>query len=161
MEIQSLFGLPAHPLIVHAAVVLLPLAAICTVVTAVAPRTRRHFAPVALGLAAVSTLAVRLAEGSGESLEERVDRSALVAAHTAQAERVFPWAIALTLVAAAVTAAAWVVRSYPKLSPRTVTAALVLMAAIAGVGSTWTVIEVGHSGAKATWSDVGAEGEGG
>ena len=45
MEIQSLFGLPAHPLIVHAAVVLLPLAAICTVVTAAVPRTRRHFAP--------------------------------------------------------------------------------------------------------------------
>ena len=33
MEIQSLFGLPAHPLIAHAAIVLLPLAAIGTVPT--------------------------------------------------------------------------------------------------------------------------------
>jgi hypothetical protein len=28
-------------------------------------------------------------------------------------------------------------------------------ALVAGVGATWTVVEVGHSGAKATWKDVG------
>jgi uncharacterized membrane protein len=161
MELESLFGLPAHPLIVHAAVVLLPLAAIMTLVTAVVPRSRRHYAPVALALATISTIAVWLAQGSGESLEERVDETALVAAHTGQAERVLPWAIGLTVVAAAVAAAAWLVRRYPRLSPRTVTAALILAAAVAGVGSTWTIIDVGHSGAKATWSDVPAQGEGG
>jgi hypothetical protein len=30
---------------------------------------------------------------------------------------------------------------------------------VAGVGATWTVIEVGHSGAKATWNHVGEDGE--
>ncbi len=42
MEINSLFGLPAHPLVVHAAVVLLPLAAIATILTAAIPASRRH-----------------------------------------------------------------------------------------------------------------------
>jgi hypothetical protein len=31
---------------------------------------------------------------------------------------------------------------------------------VAGVGGTWTVIDIGHSGAEATWNDVGAEGDG-
>jgi hypothetical protein len=31
---------------------------------------------------------------------------------------------------------------------------------VAGVGGTWTVIDIGHSGAKATSNDVGAEGDG-
>ena len=37
MEIDDLFGIPAHPLVVHAAVVLLPLAAIGTVIVAAIP----------------------------------------------------------------------------------------------------------------------------
>jgi hypothetical protein len=55
MEIDELFGLPAHPLLVHAAVVLLPLAA---------------------------TAAIGLAQGPGDALEERVDETRLRAAET-------------------------------------------------------------------------------
>ena len=47
MSIDNLFGLPAHPLVVHAAVVLLPMAAIATVVVAAVPRWRRPYAPLA------------------------------------------------------------------------------------------------------------------
>ena len=34
------------------------------------------------------------------------------------------------------------------------TITLFVAAVITGVGATWTVAEVGHSGAKATWHDV-------
>ena len=57
MEIEELFGLPAHPLVVHAVVVLLPLAAITAIACAVMPRARRHYAPAALALALAATLA--------------------------------------------------------------------------------------------------------
>jgi hypothetical protein len=157
VEIEELFGLPAHPLVVHAAVVLLPLAAFTTLVCAVLPRARRHFAPVAIGLALVATLAVGLAQGSGEALEEHVDETALVEEHTGQGERVLPWAIAVTLVAAAVTAAPALARRRPRMAPRRMTAALVTLSLLAGAGALWSVIEVGHSGAKATWDDVGGE----
>ncbi len=157
MEIEELFGLPAHPLVVHAAVVLLPLAAITTLVCAAVPRARRQFAPVALGLALVATLAVGLAQGSGEALEEQVDETELVEAHTGQGERVLPWAIAVTVVAAAVAAIPVLARRRPSLPARTVTAAVVVVSLVAGAGATWTIIDVGHSGAKATWDDVGAE----
>ena len=157
MEIETLFGLPAHPLVVHAAVVLLPLAAITTLVCAAVPRARRLYAPVALGLALAATLAVGLAQGSGEELEEQVDETELVEAHTGQGERVLPWAIAVSLAAAAVTAAPVLARRRPALSARTVTAAIVAVSLVAGVGATWTVVEVGHSGAKASWDEVGEE----
>ena len=160
MEIEELFGLPAHPLVVHAAVVLLPLAAITTVVCAAVPRARRHYAPVALGLALVATLAVGLAQGSGEELEEQVEETELVEEHTEHGEQVLPWAIALTVVSAAVAAIPLLARRRPTLPARTVTAVVVAASLVVGVGATWTVIDVGHSGAKATWDDVGSEDRG-
>jgi len=157
VEIEKLFGLPAHPLVVHAAVVLLPLAAIATLVCAAVPGARRHYAPVALGLALVATLAVGLAQGSGEELEDQVDETELVEEHTEQGERVLPWAIGVTLAAAAVTVVPLLARRRPTLPARTVTAVVFAVSLLAGAGATWTVVEVGHSGAKATWDDVGAE----
>lgn len=154
MEIEELFGLPAHPLVVHAAVVLLPLAGVTTLVCAAVPRARRHYAPVALGLAFVATLAVGLAQGSGEELEEMVDETELVEAHAEQGERVLQWAIAVTVAAAAVTAVPVLARRRPTMPARAVTAAVVAVSLVAGAGATWTVVEVGHSGAKATWDDV-------
>jgi hypothetical protein len=160
VELEELFGLPAHPLVVHAAVVLLPLAAVATLVCAAVPRARRHYAPVALGLALVATLAVGLAQGSGEALEDEVDETELVEEHTGQGERVLPWALGVTVAAAAVTGIPVLVRRRPALPARTATAAVVAVSLLAGAGATWTVVDVGHSGAKATWDDVG-DGDGG
>jgi hypothetical protein len=158
--IDELFGLPAHPLFVHAAVVLLPLAAVVTLVCAAWPRSRRYYAPLALGVALVATLAVGLAQGSGEELEEEVDETELVEAHTEQGEQVLPWAVAVTVAAAAVTAVSVLSRRRPALTGRAVIAALVVVSLIAGAGAIWTVVEVGHSGAKATWDSVGQRDEG-
>lgn len=155
MEIDELFGLPAHPLVVHAAVVLLPLAALATLLCAALPRARRHYAPIALGVALVATIAVGLAQGSGEALEEKVDETGLVEEHTEKGEQVLPWAIAVT-VAAAVTALPLLERRRPTLPTRALTAAVVALSLVVGVGATWSVVEVGHSGAKATWDDVGS-----
>jgi len=52
-------------------------------------------------------------------------------------------------------------RRYPRLSAGRVTAALMVAATITGVGATWTVMEVGHSGAAATWDDLPTRAEGG
>ncbi len=152
MELESLFGLPAHPLVVHAAVVLLPVAAVGTLAVAAIPRARRHCAPVVLAASLAAALAVGLAQTSGEELEDHVRETALVEAHTGQGESVLPWAIAVTVAAAAVTAAPRIGRHFPNIRPRNATTVLVVVALIAGTGATWTVIEVGHSGANATWS---------
>lgn len=63
----------------------------------------------------------------------------------------------MTLTAAAVTAIPVLARRRRTLPARTVTAAPVAVSLLAGACATWTVVEIGHSGAKATWNDVGAE----
>ncbi|MCU0273712.1 MAG: hypothetical protein MUE34_10800 [Acidimicrobiales bacterium] len=162
MELETLFGLPAHPLVVHAAVVLLPLAAVATIVVALVPRARRHYAPVAFGLALAATVAVGLAQGSGEELEDRVDETALVEAHTEKGEQVLPWVVLTLLVSGAVVAAGPLQRRFgDKVKPAVVTGVLTAGALVAGIGATVTVIDVGHSGAKATWNDVQANPSGG
>ena len=40
-------------------------------------------------------------------------------------------------------------------SGSTLTAVLVVLSLIAGVGAIYMVVDVGHSGAKATWNEVG------
>ena len=155
MNIDTLFGLPAHPLIVHAAVVLLPIAAIGLIVVAAIPRARKPYVPIVLGLALVATIAVGLAQQSGESLEGDVKETALVEEHTEQGETVLPWAIAVTVMSALVAAEPYVRNRFDKPSPRVVTAVLVGASLIVGLGATYTVIDVGHSGAKSVWNDVG------
>jgi hypothetical protein len=154
MEIDTLFGLPAHPLVVHAAVVLLPIAAIALVVVAAIPRARRVYGPIVLGVAIAATIAVGLAQQSGESLQGDVKKTELVEEHTEQGETVLPWAIGVTVVSALVAAEPYARKRLGSLSPRVVTAVLVGASLIVGVGATWTVIEVGHSGATSVWDDV-------
>jgi hypothetical protein len=156
MSLDNLFGLPAHPLIVHAAVVLLPIAAIATVAVAVVPRWRRPYAPVALAASLLAAGTIWLATESGESLEERVTETALIERHAHLAEQVLPWAVAVTVVAAAIVAVDRYRARLPSIPTRAITIALVSAALVTGAGATWTIAEVGHSGAKATWHDVAA-----
>lgn len=154
VEIKSLFGLPAHPLIVHAAVVLLPLAALLVVVVALVPRWRRVGAPLALALALVSTVSVGLAQQSGEALEDYVQRTETVQDHTRQGDEVLPWAILVTIAAGAVLVADPLRRRWGRPSAKVTTALVGLLAVAAGVGATVTVIQVGHSGATAVWGQT-------
>lgn len=156
MEIDTLFGLPAHPLVVHAAVVLLPLAAIGLIVVALVPKARRHYAPVVVGVALAATIAVGLAQQSGESLEGQVPRTEQVEEHTEQGETVLPWAIALTIVSAAVAAEPYVRGRLGTIPPKLVAGVVIGASIVVGIGATWTVVDVGHSGATSVWDDTTA-----
>ena len=72
-----MFGLPAHPLLVHVPIVLVPLATVLALLALWAPARR----PALLAAAALSLLGAvgtYLAVGAGEHLEDRVGRTALV-----------------------------------------------------------------------------------
>jgi hypothetical protein len=159
IEVGELFGLPAHPLIVHAVVVLLPLAAVGALVCAAVPRGRRPYAPLVLAAAVAALVSVILAEGSGEELEDRVDKSDLVHDHTEMGEQVLPWAIAEVVVAGGVLALPYVEErrrgeDRRRARPAAMTAIAVVLALGLGAPAVVTVIRAGHSGAKAAWDDV-------
>lgn len=154
---NDIFGVPAHPLVVHAAVVLLPLAVLLVVVTAALPGLRRAYAPLALLLALAALGAVFLAQESGESLEERVRETEATEEHAESADVVLPWALGVTVVAGALALFEPAKRRWPRLASPAMRGGLVVVALLIGTGATAAIVDVGHSGAKATWGDTPAE----
>ncbi len=146
-------GLPLHPLVVHAAVVLIPLAALLGVLFAV-PRTRA-WARLPLVLVALAAAgSTYLAKLSGESLEDVLElggeTAALIEEHESRANVL----LILVLVFAVVAGAAFVVtRTSTANSPvvLTVAAALVIGAVAVGV----QVYRVGDIGSRAVWNPTG------
>lgn len=159
----SVAGLPLHPLVIHAVVVLLPLAAIGTLAMAVRPAWRRTLAIPTLLVALAGTVAVPLATDSGQQLQAaQGGGSPLVAEHAARAAALLPVALLFLVLLAAV-----VVVERSALSPSGAgragrahdgagRAPGLLAAAAAAVGAVVTglVVWIGHAGASAVWSGV-------
>ena len=88
-------GLPLHPLLVHAVVVLLPLAAVGSIVIAVYPRWRRRYWLPVLLLAVLGIGAVPITQKAGEALYDnlKVNNPALNH-HADLGQALLPYAIA-------------------------------------------------------------------
>lgn len=172
--LDTIFGLPIHPLIVHATVVMVPLAAIAVLLAGVWPRFRQWAGWLPLGLALVAAVLTPLSTQSGESLQRRVGRTELVREHAQMADGLFSWVGAL-VVAAALTTAIWRRSRKPPVSvdgaermvhpagrpeaviaatSRPVILAALALAILAAVGTGVQVVRIGHSGAEAAWSTV-------
>ena len=157
-----MFGLPLHPLVAHAVVVCVPLAALGAIVMAFWPAAARRLWPAVLFVTTIALIAVPLTTSSGESLEERVGESRLIETHAEEGERVLPYVIALWAAVAGLCAVLYVTgritrpageTARPAPRWRAVAAvALAVLALVGGVGGTATVVIAGHSGAKAVWT---------
>ncbi|MEY3093777.1 MAG: hypothetical protein RLZZ317_280, partial [Actinomycetota bacterium] len=72
--LDLIFGLPVHPLVVHGAVILVPLVAFAALAMSYwASFSRRYGGPVLI-LAGVAQVSLFLAKGSGEPFEERLNK---------------------------------------------------------------------------------------
>ena len=95
-------GLPAHVLLVHAVVVLLPLAAVMLVVGVLWPTARRKFGVLTPLLALVGLVLVPVTTHAGEWLEQRLPRSKVIEHHADLGDQLLPWAAGLFVMAVAV-----------------------------------------------------------
>jgi len=148
---ETVFGLPTHPIVVHATVVLLPLAALVVLLHAFWPAARRRLGVVTPLLAGVALVLVPLATESGESLEDMVGENDLVERHAELADGMLPWAIGLFVVAVGL----WLLdrrRGAP--GPRWLPIVASVLAVVAVAGTVQQVVRVGHAGAQATWDGV-------
>jgi drug/metabolite transporter (DMT)-like permease len=158
--LDSLFGLPGHPLVVHLAVVMVPISAVGTLVLAFWGAARRRIGWIVVGFAFVAFVGCFLAEESGEALQNSVKHTEAVDAHVEMADGGTVAGLAVFVGAAGVMVVDLIVRqrtarnqsSLPmqKQAPMIMGVLAVLLALFGSV----RIIQIGHSGAKATWENT-------
>jgi len=162
MELGKIFGLPAHPLVVHIPIALIPLCAIGAVVMVISPRWRQRIGWVVVGLAGIAVVASQLAVGSGQALEDALDEQSALLERHAELGETFVW-FALVFFLALLALMIWDTKQRRKtaaaedqadrkgVSRSTAGVILSVLVVLTGVGASYRVYQVGHSGAKAVW----------
>jgi hypothetical protein len=158
-------GLPAHVLLIHAVVVLVPLAALMTIASAIWPAARRRFGIGTPLVALVALVLVPITTSAGEWLRDHVAPSKLVREHAELGDQLLPFALGTFVLAAVVW---WLGRQadddLPRhsilrravvptgwLRPSSLVAAA--LAVVVSVGAVVQVYRIGESGARAAWHD--------
>jgi hypothetical protein len=151
-------GLPAHILLVHAVVVLGPIAGLAAIVYAVAARWRRYLAwplgVLALVLVPISVVTAQ----AGEQLQQARPATAMIQAHAQQGD-----VLKIVSVFFFVIVAAMIVASYEPIGRRfsflgrlrenrVVRLVLLVAGALIGAFFVYQSIITGHSGASSVWS---------
>jgi hypothetical protein len=159
-------GLPAHVLLVHFVVVLVPLTAVALFVCAVRPAAARRMGIVLPLLALVTLACVPLTTQAGEWLEAHVDSNSLVRRHAELGDGLLPWAGGLLVLAVLVW---WATRRTTasasgdgdaagpgdghstRWSAAPVRVAAAVLSVVIAAGAVVDVYRIGDSGAKAAW----------
>jgi uncharacterized membrane protein len=169
--LDTIGGIPLHPLIVHAVVVLVPLAALLLLLAAVSPRIR-HWAGILTPITAtLALITVPLATQSGESLQRRVAESPSLEEHAELGDSLVIFVLTLAILAWAL----WFLDRRARAAVGTGTAAsdgthtaatparsglltaVIVLSVLSVLATSVQVIRIGHSGASASWSEVGAK----
>lgn len=151
-------GLPAHILLIHAVVVLAPIAGLAAIVFAAVPRWRSQLAwplgVLSLGLVPLSLLTAQ----AGEQLEETRPASALIREHAEQGDVLKAVSVIFFVVVAAALVASYdpIGRHFSFLgrlrTNRAVRMSLLVLAAATGAFFIFQSIITGHSGAASVWA---------
>jgi hypothetical protein len=151
--LEEINGLPTHVLLVHAVVVLIPLAALLTVLSALWPAARRRLGVITPLAALAALIAVPLTTEAGEWLQARVARTPLISAHVDLGNTMLWFAIGLFVAALL----AWgiptlLTRNSSKPPPPWVGVVVAVVAVALAGASVVQVFRVGESGSKAVWT---------
>lgn len=166
-------GLPLHPLIVHAAVVVIPVAALLTIISAVSGRARHKLGAWVPGLTFASLVLVLIAQQAGQWLFDRLDHTRLIETHANFGKLILPWVAGMFLL----SFTEWLLdrlrvkhelgehgsnkgttksrAGTPGMKPRRFDAVLSIVASVLAlifaVGSLTAVYQAGESGSRAVW----------
>ena len=148
-----IFGLPLHPLVVHAAAVFIPLSAIGFILVLFSEKIRKTYTPLVLAAVAIAVVSGVVASSSGEALAERVG---LPADHAIQGERLRN---VVLIFGALVAVWYFLQRSKEKAFAQSqlLNTSLKAVTTIVAAASLVLTVVVGHSGASSAWKDRVAE----
>ena len=160
--IDTVGGIPAHPLLVHIPVMMIPLALALTLL-ALVKRVRTVALWGATGSAVIGLLGCFLATSSGEALQHAVNRSELLHEHIEAGDQVAMFTapfvvilIVVLLIQLARTGTFNIATRVPALKKVTAGALTALLGLSVALGAlaAWKTYDAGHSGAKSAWNDV-------
>lgn len=146
----TIAGVPAHPLLVHAVVVLIPLATLGAVALAVRPSWNRAYGPLVAAIALGGAVTATMAKFAGDQLEAALNVTAEFAPVIAQHGQ-FGLSTAIAAWPFAVLAIAAVVLDRRGSGP---TRLVGVASAVAGVVALVFTVLAGHSGSDAVWGFV-------
>ncbi len=142
----TLAGLPLHPLLVHSAVVLVPLVAIGALVMSYLPSFSRRHGKIILILAVIAQVSVFLAKMSGEAFAEILDKN--VEKH-AELGEITPF---VTLPMVILIYLRWRMdrsgSTFGSVVIRRLTSVALVVASLISI---IVIVLVGHSGASSVW----------
>lgn len=170
---DQITGLPAHPLLVHLPVAMLPLAALGVVVLLARRAWYERYRWAVLVVAGIGTVGAMLATSSGESLERQLrDREGAAAVravheHAEAGDLAQALAIVFFLVLAVYVILPWWLdrraaasTGEPRRSgPAWLRPLLMVAVAVSAVASVGSVINAGHSGASRAWDEYREAGQ--
>ena len=146
-------GLPVHILVIHAAVVFVPLLALGAIVYAVVPRWRSKIGWAVISLAIITPIVTFVSKESGEKLYDRQSASfkPKLDAHMGFGTNTFWFTLALAVVTLVV---AIVTLRRPGALPRIAEIALGVIMIVLAVISGYYVYRTGDSGAHVVWGSA-------
>lgn len=143
--IDPIAGLPLHPLVVHAVVVLLPLAALGLIAISLVPRWSVRFGPLVWPIALVALVSAVIADQSGRELSRT---TGVPAEHMQFGEQVKFVAAAVVIMSLVI----WLLDRRATKSKRNLVEKLLAAVAIAvSLLAIYATIRAGDSGARAVW----------
>ena len=151
---ETVLGLPLHPLVVHGAAVLVPLASLLTIVIAVNPERRARWGVLTWLLATAALGATIGARLSGENLKDSLYAGAPpveVAQHADYGSSSVWFVLALWLAVSAVLLLEYDRRRRDGLGSPVLPALLAVAAIVAAMAATGQVLLTAWTGSEAHW----------
>lgn len=149
-------GLPLHALVLHAAVVFAPLAALAGL-SMLVPRWRPFVRWPFLVLAAVALVSVFVARQSGEALKSVLGPQVAASPVGQLIDTHQQWAMWLQVaVAVLFVVAAVVVLIVPRVRSGWLLPAALVVVVVSSVATAWLTYETGEAGSTAVWNPTGS-----
>jgi hypothetical protein len=160
--LNTIGGIPAHPLLIHAAVVFIPLLILGAIVYAVWPRVRGKIGWAVVALAIIAPLSALFAKLSGQDLRQHlinsgVGQGALLAKinqHMSYGTNTLWWTIGLGVATLLLVGYLW--RAAPAGGAESVPVRAVGLVVTVALGAVtgYYVFKTGDTGAHIVWSGV-------
>ena len=154
---MTIDGVPAHPLLVHIPVVLIPLVAVAAIGAAIFPSWRARFGSAIVAVAFVGMVGAVLAASAGEDLKEKAKFDHAEKGDLAKAASIVLFLVLAAWLLLPMVITWWNARKGSRISlPKWVPTVLMALSVVIAIGSSYAVYDAGHTGAKSTWgSDDG------